>query len=370
MIPISSTILFVFQSEKKPHNQIASSLNKTKMLLLDSLYINNSGGKILLEYLVEQLEKHKVPVFYLFDDRCKDDFKNVPKRRKVYLKANLLNRHQFYRRKGKKFSHVLCFGNLAPTIALKVPVYTYFHQTLFLELPDTLSFINKIKFKIKTKILDTIKSNTSIWLVQSLNIKKGLMSQFELKKSQVRILPFYPPLKKNKKVFNRRKDGFVYISNGGAHKNHNNLIEAFCKFFDKYNKGILHLTINEEFPELLNLINEKTAAGYPILNHGFINREELVEIYKSNHYLIFPSLTESFGLGLVEAIENGCKVMGADLPYTYAVCKPSIIFNPLKVKDIKRAFVESQAEHVKDTEQLVFNEIDELIELLTKSENR
>ncbi|MDP2455206.1 MULTISPECIES: hypothetical protein [unclassified Kaistella] len=170
------------------------------MLLLDSLYINNSGGKILLEYLVEQLEKNKIPVFYLFDERCKDDFQNVPKRRKVYLKANLLNRHHFYRRKGGTFSQVLCFGNLAPTIPLKVPVYTYFHQTLFLETPDTLSIINKIKFKIKRMVLDSIKSNTNIWLVQSANIKKGLMSKFELTKSQVKVMPFYPPLKKIEKI--------------------------------------------------------------------------------------------------------------------------------------------------------------------------
>lgn len=44
------------------------------MLLLDSLYINNSGGKILLDYLVEILETHKIPTYYLFDERCKGDF--------------------------------------------------------------------------------------------------------------------------------------------------------------------------------------------------------------------------------------------------------------------------------------------------------
>ena len=65
------------------------------MLLLDSLYINNSGGKILLDYLVEILETHKIPTYYLFDERCKGDFPMVPNRRKVFMKATLINRHSF-----------------------------------------------------------------------------------------------------------------------------------------------------------------------------------------------------------------------------------------------------------------------------------
>ena len=118
------------------------------------------------------------------------------------------------------------------------------------------------------------------------------------------------------------------------------------------------------YPELLHLVKTKIDLGYPIINHGFIERNDLIEIYQSNGYVIYPSLTESFGLGIVEAIENGCNVIGADLPYTYVVCNPSLVFNPLDVNDIKRALVESQLDNVKGTEQLVFDQIDELISIL------
>lgn len=336
------------------------------MLLLDSLYINNSGGKILLDYLVETLEYNKVPVFYLFDERCKGDFPMVPNRRKVFMKATLINRHSFYKRKKKKFSRVFCFGNLAPTIPLDVPVYTYFHQPLFLDVPESVSFMDKAKVKIKTMVLNALKSNTNIWFVQSETIKNRLASKYEVDINDVQLLPFYPPLRDENKSYNRRKDGFVYISNGGIHKNHENLIEAFCKFFDQSGIGILHLTISDAFPELVEIINSKIAAGYPITNHGFIERHELIKIYQTNTYLIFPSLAESFGLGIVEAIENGCKVIGADLPYTYAVCKPSLIFDPLDVDDIVRVFKDSQAKEVEPTVQLVFNQIDQIIALLQK----
>lgn len=334
------------------------------MILIDSIYINNSGGKILLDYLVEEVEKRELDCFYLFDERCNDDFYFIPENRKLYLKASLLNRHEFFKKNEFKFSKVLCFGNLPPLIKLSVPVYTYFHQLLFLDVPKSVSFFNKMKIKLKTLILNSIKSNTNLWLVQSELVRKGLVSKYKIELEDVRLMPFYPPLKNDKNDDERKTDGFVYISNGGIHKNHLNLIEAFCRFFDENRKGELHITISENFSELLQLIKVKKDLGYPIINHGFINRNDLIEIYQTNEYLIFPSLAESFGLGLVEAIENGCKVIGADLPYTYAVCNPSIVFDPLDVNDIKRAMVESQTDNVKETEQLVFNQIDELIGLL------
>ena len=48
------------------------------MILIDAIYINNSGGKVLLDYLVEKTEVEKIDCFYLFDDRCKNDYKFIP----------------------------------------------------------------------------------------------------------------------------------------------------------------------------------------------------------------------------------------------------------------------------------------------------
>jgi len=334
------------------------------MILLDSLYINNSGGKVLLNYLVATLEKEKINCFYLFDDRCSKDYGFVPKERKQFMKASLFKRHLFYKKNKHRFSKVFCFGNLPPTIKLDVPVFTYFHQLLFLKIPNSSSNFAKLKLKMQTAVINMIKLNTDIWLVQSSFIRKRLSSKFNIDLKNINILPFYPPLIGNSNDSYVRNEGFVYVSNGSQHKNHKNLIEAFCNYFDEFKRGVLHITVGEKFPELIELIANKKSLGYPIVNHGFINRDDLINIYQTNEYLIFPSLAESFGLGLVEAIENGCDVLGADLPYTYAVCKPSIVFDPLDVNDIKRAMIESQSTEVKKTEQLVFNQIDDLIDLL------
>jgi glycosyltransferase involved in cell wall biosynthesis len=75
-------------------------------------------------------------------------------------------------------------------------------------------------------------------------------------------------------------------------------------------------------------------------------------------------LAESFGLGLVEAINCGCKVIGADLPYTYAVCKPSIVFNPLEVDSIVSALCLSLQDNIPPSQAIVKNQIQNIIEIL------
>lgn len=338
------------------------------MILLDSLYVNNGGAKVLLDYLVEEIEKKRVNCFYLFDDRCINDYKFIPNERKAFLKATLYNRHHFYKNNKSSFTKVFCFGNLPPSIKLKINVFTYFHQLLFLKTPQSSTLFVKLKLHFQTRVLNFIKCKTDYWLVQSELVREGLSLKYNIDSANIKLMPFYPSLQMKDNNFKRRNDGFIYISNGPNHKNHQNLLKAFCNYFDEYKKGVLHLTISDKFPELIQLIKDKKSLGYPIINHGYIDRNDLVEIYQSNKYLIFPSLAESFGLGLIEAMESGCDVIGADLPYTYAVCNPSIVFDPLDVNDIERALFESQSDNVKKTEQLVFNRVDELINLLCKNQ--
>ena len=333
------------------------------MILIDSIYINNSGGKILLDYLVEELEKANIDIFYLFDSRCKGSYDDVPKNRKLYLNASLLHRNSFYKKNKSKFSKVLCFGNLPPLFSTQAEVFTYFHQRLFIEPSTEFPLHQRIIFYLKRLLFNYLKSNTDYWLVQTNSMKRGLLKKHITTNSKIKILPFYPPLKANNSL-QREKQTYIYVSGASPHKNHSRLIDAFCLFFDKQRTGKLILTINNDFPEINEIINKKIEQGYPILNHSFVNRNQLAEIYAKSEYLIYPSLSESFGLGIIEAMENDCKVIAADLPYTYDVCEPSLVFDPLSVNSIFEAFEKSLKGNIKPTVQKVRNETNKLVELL------
>lgn len=340
------------------------------MLLVDAVYINNGGGKVLLDYLILQIELKKIPTFYLLDSRVKDNHPNITNNKFEYLHSDLLKRTKFYFKNRNKFSTVLCFGNIPPYIKLSANVYTYFHQKLFLEIPSTVNILNRIKLDLKTFILKYLIKNSNFWVVQNRIISDKLSVKYGIDTRDILILPFYPPLEADGKVHKRTKNSFIYVSASAPHKNHENLIQAFCNYWDKFKKGKLTVTVGLEFSELTKLINLKITQGYPIYNLGFINRKDLYKAYQTHEYLIFPSLAESFGLGLVEAIEMGCKVISSNLPYTYEICEPSLTFEPLDVSSIENALFEAGSSSVKPTVQKISNQIDNFLELLENEDKK
>lgn len=340
------------------------------MILIDAIYINNGGGKILLDYLIEVIESKKLKVHYLLDDRVRNNHPEIKINKVTYLKGNILKRHQFYLKNRKSFTKVLCFGNLPPSLQIDAKVYTYFHQKLFLDLPKNIPFTEKVIFKVKITIFKILKKYTNFWIVQTKVMKDSFLTNTpKLNSDKVIIVPFYPSLN-NDFIENRKRDTFIYVSSGSPHKNHLNLLQAFRIFYDSNKVGELHLTIGDESIELNATISKMIADGYPIVNHGFVSRDSLGEIYGKAAFSIYPSLSESFGLGIIEAIENGCDMIGSDLPFMYAVCKPSLVFDPTKPESIAMAFQAAIKKYQSPTEQLVFNEIDTLIKLLQDNENK
>lgn len=334
------------------------------MILLDAIYINNSGGKILLDYLILNLEQQNLKVHYLLDARVKDTHPEITPNRVTYLAAGLLARHTFYKSNSANFKKVLCFGNIPPSIRLNSTVYTYLHQRMFLEVPEELGIKQKIGLLVKRWILKSLLKNTDFWMVQTAAMEQSLLHSFaKVNDNKVIKLPFYAPLEKNIGTVQKELH-YCYVSSGASHKNHVRLIEAFIKFSDNNTLATLELTVGPEFKFICSLIEKAQSQGCNIINHGMLRRNELAAVYKRSKFLIFPSLSESFGLGIVEAIESGCKVIGADLPYMYEVCKPSITFDPLNVDSIIDAFKVSTTDKVPETEQRIHDEIEKLIGLL------
>lgn len=335
------------------------------MILLDAVYINNGGGLVLLKYLIDFFEKKSSDVFYLLDSRVESYFNEIDVGKKEFISNSILERHLFYKKNKDKFDKVVCFGNLPPTVRLNAKVLVYFHQPLFLKIPKDFSFKNKIIYYIKQNILNFLKSNADLWLVQSEFVRLELSKKyFSGEGEKIIKLPFYPRLNFSNVDVQRTESSFLYISNSSPHKNYYKLIEAFCLAYESVKMGSLTVTVPDSDIKLCELIHKKNKLGYPIVNVGFIDREKLVELYLSHEYLIFPSLAESFGLGLAEAIDGGCKVIAADLNYTYEVCEPSLVFNPYSIESIKNAIITAIQNELPYAEKLIENDVSKIMQLL------
>jgi glycosyltransferase involved in cell wall biosynthesis len=338
------------------------------MILLDSIYINNSGGFVLLEYLIRQSEKSGLHFFYLFDKRCEGKFNNIPSYKVHYCDPSIFARAKFYHKYLNAFDKIFCFGNVPPPINVKVPNYTYFHNILFFESLSTLNFYEKILILIKKYYLIRAYnvSNTQI-MVQTDYVKKILLKKLVKANNSITVLPFFESLNSSilsgSKVTNPDIKRFTYVSNGNPYKNHKNLIKAW-KIVNKIKPEFeLHLTISNDYSDLVLLINELSNKGLKIFNHGIISKQQIGNLFQSSHYLIYPSLFESFGLGLIEGLQFKLKVLASNLPYVYSVCKPTNVFNANEPEDIARTVLNTCDDDI-FSELKIVDRVDELLSIL------
>ena len=129
---------------------------------------------------------------------------------------------------------------------------------------------------------------------------------------------------------------------------------------------VLNLTVNrtpatEPFYEKMETA---IKAGVPIVNHGVVPFERVCDLYARSKAIVYPSLLESLGLGIVEGISAGCDVIISDLPFAHSICKPSETFDPQNEDSIVEAVLRYEQGNSPKSILTIKDCLHELIELI------
>lgn len=333
------------------------------MILIDSLYINNSGGFRLLNYLAKELTRRRADFYLLADGRCRGRLDYCMK--VEYMTASMKSRKHFYIKHKYDFSSVLCFGNIPAPVKMEVPVYTYFHNINLLTLAETHGLKNYLLSWLKRQIFRHYKTNTDLWLVQTDNTARELKCHLNEPEDKIKIMPFFELQKELIYLYNvAHGNDYAYIANYTKAKGHEELLKAWTIL---HNNGIdrtLHLTISDDDAEFVEKINAAREMGVQIVNHGFVPFSNVLSLYKASKVLIYPSHNESLGLGIIEAVTAGCDVIGSDLPFLHSICKPSGVFDTFNEYSIVAAVEKYEKGNNEKTELRVKDHIEEIINLM------
>lgn len=315
------------------------------MLLIDAIYIHESGGKVLLEYLIHQLLQNKKKIFILFDKRIKVPItNNLTEQQYIFLSPSEKQRRIFYQQNSGRFSSVLCFANVPPPVFVKNSnVFIYFHNLVLLSAWNeckNYSISSKLLIMLKRFYIQWKNQPGYTWLVQSNRMKKAVQSRLQVSDQSIKILPFFPEVHTSEKPV-RNDIQFIYVADGVPQKNHLTLLKAWEYLYEHHALSpVLHLTLDQRYDTLIQQIASLQKKGIAIVNHGVVSKDELNQLYSKCSYLVFPSLAESFGLPLIEAVQHGCGVLASDLPFVTDVIEPSAQFNPLLFNEIANRVAE------------------------------
>lgn len=332
------------------------------MLLVDALHINTGGALMILNHFVDRLVAMNVDFILLKDDRCPRLRSEEDSNRFITMSCSELSRRRFYKSHRHDFGAVFCLGNVPPILRMPCPVHTYIHNVSLLAIPVDYPTKMKVKAFIKRAYLNMCARYTDSWIVQTTNTADLVRQHLPTKNKQVLLYPFYfmPKGVCDSAVGNRTD--YAFIGEYTNAKGHQYLIDAWVKLARKGLCPTLHLTTIA--PELKEQLGYAEAQGAKIVNHGKIPFQEVLDIYRQSKAIIYPSLNESLGLGIIEAAEAGCDVIGCDLPYLHSVCKPSGTFLPQSAESIVDAVMKYESGESPKTVLTIRDMADDLIKFL------
>jgi glycosyltransferase involved in cell wall biosynthesis len=143
---------------------------------------------------------------------------------------------------------------------------------------------------------------------------------------------------------------FVFAGRLDAYKGALRCVSAFSQIVKRFdNWNLIIIGEGEEFDTIKQVFNISKKLRNKIIMKGYLSKHEMAEIFKSANFFIFPSLHESFGLVIAEAMACGLPVIAPNItaPPEYIDQNSGILVNPSDINEISRA-IEHMINHYQD----------------------
>lgn len=322
-----------------------------KKIGIDARLYSQTGVGTYLKNLIYYLEKKnpKDQLFYIYlmpKDYDQLSFKN----------NNIIKRKVDYR--WHTFGEQIGFAIKLYQDNLDLMHFTYFSYPVFyfrkfvatvhdatplLFKTGKASTKNQLIYNIKHlffRIILCCQANRAIKIITPTNAVKEQLIEIYGQKISKKISAIYEGVnyqiivsKENKELGKKYSNFFIYVGNFYPHKNVEKLIVAFSKV--KTSSKLILLGPNDYFStRILHYINiMKCNKKIMIIKNP--NLQDLIFFYKNARALIHPSLSEGFGLPLIEAAYFNTPIIASNIKvFKELLGNNYLSFNPNNVDDI------------------------------------
>lgn len=238
----------------------------------------------------------------------------------------------------------LAFGQavpprMSPNIKVIGVVYDLAFEKFKNEYQDSYSVIHE-----NTKNL--VKKSSHIIAISE-KVKKDIQAEYKDLKTEISVIPLgvRQHTKKKNNIFQQKNKYFLYVGSLKKIKNIPTLLQAF-ETFSHSTKNEIELVLvggdrwkDPEIDKVLNTMSDETLEK--ISFRGHISDADVFLLYKNAIAFVSPSLYEGFGLPFLEAMSEGCPVIGSNAgAIPEVVGSAGILVPPTDVKALAKAMID------------------------------
>jgi len=235
-----------------------------------------------------------------------------------------------------------CTSNTAP-IFCKVPLVLTLHDIIFLEKKKSTSksLYQMMGWYYRRFVVPRILKKCSKIITVS-NFEADRISN-ALKLPANKLIAVYNGVGNHfKKVENCEKRHIFFLGNTDPKKNTERVLKAYSIYLDKSERKLPLLIADLKGPyikEILDKISHPELIDH-IIPSGYIYNSDLPKIYSEAFVFLYPSLRESFGIPILEAMACGTPVITSNTSAMPEVAGgAAILVNPLNEEEIADAIL-------------------------------
>jgi len=339
------------------------------LVAIDAVGIRMGGGATLLAEFLRSLPEVRPEwewLVFLLPRNCRE-FDEPPARDGVRIETISagnsavgrlwwLYRELPRRLDAARASALLAFANVASPRS-SVPQVGYVHQLLAFktDLTRPASFRTMLRRRGLRHLIVRGARASSFVVVQTGDMRRRLETAAPELRDRIRTIPgCVPEVELHARIREEKQaliDGaswprLLYVAHPAEHKNHPRLIQAMPEIVRRHPSATLLVTLEPDGPDAIADQGylqgvRRAASENGVDDHivwlGTLSQAEVRYALRQCTLALFPSLDESFGLPLAEAISEMCPLAASSLPFARDVAgKAAVYFDPLDADSISR----------------------------------
>lgn len=218
----------------------------------------------------------------------------------------------------------------------------------------------KLKHIAYRFVLRNALFNSKRIIVPSNSVKKDLIKVYPQIENKIRVTYEAGTIEESDKLTQYTFEPFfLYVGNSYPHKNLENAILAL-KSFNSDRKNKYNLVIAGKIDHFTNRLRDfaKThKVDKQIIFQNSLNDQALSRLYLRCEGLIFPSLSEGFGLPILEAFDHGAMVACSNIEvFKELYGSMPFYFDPLNIESIAKSMEKISLLDATNKKKIVKNE--------------